>query len=70
MMVKSAGTDYVEVLTGLSPKNINEKIRSLSSRNLDRKWAVNNIAEMTLTRQGDYYSFMGASIGVGRRQYK
>ena len=64
MMIKRTGTDYVEILTGLNTNNIDDHIKSLSSSNPLPKWPINKIKTMNLGRQGNFYSFMDATIGV------
>ena len=65
MMIKRTGTDFVEVMTGLSHNTIEERINALTRpKHSVEKWPHNNIREMSTKRYGKHYSILESNISL------
>jgi len=59
MMIKRTGTDYVELMTGLSANTIEERMAALTGNSMTPlKFPENKIIEKSVKRLGNLYSFV------------
>jgi len=66
MMIKKTGTNYIEMLSGFSERNIEKKIKALvNKKQIASQWPEHKIIEKSLSRVGDMYSFMDKRANLG-----
>ena len=59
MMVKKTGTNYIEMLSGFTERNIEKRLNALTKKSSSPvQWPENKIIEKSIKRLGNMYSFL------------